>query len=100
VPKSRFSRPVALLLALCLVAPLAASAKGRDYAGRVVSIDAGQIVVESRQGGSQSFVRGESTRVRGRDAWSAIRPGDEVVVRWRLRDGPSEALRVIVLPAD
>ena len=84
-------------LVVCAITPRAASAQSREFAGRVISIGAGQLAVESRQGETLRFVRSERTAVDGRSGWDAIRPGDHVLVRYRLRDGPYEARRVVVL---
>ena len=101
VPNTRVVRAsIAVAMALCVLAPAAASAKGRDFTGVVASIDATQLVVENRHGATQRFERSEKTEVRGRESWDAIRAGDEVVVRWRLGSGPRKARRVIVLSGD
>jgi hypothetical protein len=53
-------------------------------------------------GDRRSFVRGEKTRVRGggRSSWEGLKPGDEVIVDWHLKDKPARARRVRVIGHD
>jgi len=60
-----------------------------------------RVTVENRMGDRRSFVRGEKTRVRGgKGNWEGLKPGDEVIVDWRLKDRPVRARRVRVIGQD
>jgi hypothetical protein len=78
-----------------------AGADHRDFAGRVKKVSKKRVTVENRMGDRRSFVRGEKTRVRGGpSSWEGLRPGDEVIVDWHLKDQPARARRVRVIGQD
>jgi Domain of unknown function (DUF5666) len=83
------------LLGLAVAGP--AAAQGREFAGTIESVDAGAIAVVDRRGERLSFGRDDATAVEGKGGWNALAPGDRVIVKWSLDDGPRRAQRVIVL---
>jgi hypothetical protein len=91
---------LAALLATLSAAP--AGADHRDFAGHVKKVSKKRVTVENRMGDRRSFVRGEKTRVRGggRSSWEGLKPGDEVIVDWHLKDKPARARRVRVIGHD
>jgi hypothetical protein len=99
------ARVLAVVLA-AVVGGLAAAPAGadhRDFAGRVKKVSKKRVEVENRMGDRRSFVRGEKTRVKrgkGPSSWEGIRPGDEVIVDWHLKDRPARARRVRVIDKD
>jgi hypothetical protein len=97
------ARALAAVLAVA-VATLTAGPAGadhRDFAGRVKKVSKKRVTVENRMGDRRSFVRGEKTRVGGdRSNWEGLRPGDEVIVDWHLKDRPVRARRVRVIGKD
>jgi hypothetical protein len=87
----------AAALALGLAAG-AARADHRDFAGKVSQVSEQGVTVENRMGDRRSFVRGKKTRVGGgRTSWEGLRPGDDVIVDWHLKDRPARARRVRVI---
>jgi hypothetical protein len=94
-----YAGAVALAIAAAVGAP--AHADHRDFAGHVKKVSKQRVTVENRMGDRRSFVRGEKTRVDGRrSGWEKLRPGDEVVVDWHLKDRPARARHVRVIGRD
>jgi hypothetical protein len=92
---ARFLTLLALLMSL--IAAEHAFAQGREFAGQVVQIGGGTLVVEDRRGERASFERGTKTVVEGKSGWDALVTGDSVIVKWQLGNGPRIAYRVTVL---
>src|SRR5262249_48637940 len=85
-------------LALALAAP-PAQADHRDFAGKVSKVSKKRITVENRMGDRRSFVRDPKTKVKGGPgSWEGMRPGDDVIVDWHLKDQPPRARRIRILP--
>ena len=84
---------------LALLSPLwlaeQAGAQRRDFAGRVVSIDAQSLAVKDRRANIVTFARGAKTVVEGKPSWEAIAVGDSVLVRWTLGDGTARQVTVL-----
>jgi hypothetical protein len=93
---------VAAALGAALALSLAAAparADHRDFAGKVSKVSEKRITVENRMGDRRSFVRGPKTTVKGGPGnWEGVRPGDEVIVDWHLKDQPPRARKIRVLP--
>ena len=86
-----------LLLAGLIAVLCAVPASARDFAGRVASVSASSLRVESRMGDSRSFQKGPGTKVSGaRKSWGDLRAGDSVVVSWSLSDSKPVAHHVRV----
>jgi Domain of unknown function (DUF5666) len=97
---SRRGRAALALTALVLVALVGggpAAAQEREFAGTIESVGAAEIAVVDRSGDRLSFQRDAATQVEGKAGWQALAPGDRVIVKWSLGDGPRRAQRVIVL---
>ena len=91
----------ALAVGLATLAAGPAGADHRDFAGHVKKVSKKSVTVENRMGDRRRFVRGEKTRVGGkREGWEGLKPGDEVVIDWHLRDRPARARRVRVIGKD
>jgi hypothetical protein len=90
---------LAAVLGIALAAPPAAAGDDhRDFAGKVRKVSNKRVTIENRHGDRRSFVRGQKTKVRGeRRDWDGIRPGDQVIVDWHLKDRPARARRVRVI---
>jgi hypothetical protein len=97
----RRARQLAIAAAAALAVGLASSparSDHRDFAGKVRQVSDQGVTVENRMGDRRSFVRGKKTRVGGgRSSWEGLRPGDEVIVDWHLKDRPARARRVRVI---
>jgi hypothetical protein len=102
VPRALGRGALAVAVAALLAGGLAAApaaADHRDFAGRVKKVSEKGVTVENRMGDRREFVRGKKTRVRGgRSDWEGLRPGDQVIVDWHLKDRPPRARRVRVVP--
>jgi len=93
-------QPAAALIAAAGLglAPGAALADHRDFAGKVREVSKERVTIENRMGDRRSFVRGKKTKVRGtRSNWEGMRPGDDVIVDWHLEDRPARARRIRVI---
>jgi hypothetical protein len=92
-----FRRLALLACALALGMAAVAQAQGREFVGEIVQKSGSTLVVEDRRGERARFERGEKTVVEGKKDWEALARGDDVIVRWKLGEGPRRALRVTVI---
>ena len=88
----------ALLLAALPSAACDLSSDYRQMNGSVVQVDGGKLTLEQRGGDRVPFKKAGGVQVMGaRTAWSAIQPGDRVIVAWLISDSPAVAHQVCVL---
>jgi hypothetical protein len=92
---------IALLLAVVAfsVPVHEASAQGREFVGRIVSISGDRMRVDSR-GDKMDFKASRSTRVKGqgKSDWGSLAKGDRVSVSWKMTDASPIAHSVVVMP--
>lgn len=95
-----FVRKTALLVAVAVLLPLAASAQYREFSGRIDRIDDEQVLVDNRMGDKVKFVKADGVEVagEGKTSWDELEQGDWIAVSWKLMDKPRKAYKIKVMP--
>lgn len=98
-----FTRGLALVFCLLVVAPTVASAQAvlREFKGKIDQINKKQMIVDNRMGDKLKFLFIDGTTVEGeKDAVARLKKGDWVIVSWKMMDNPRIAYKVVVIPEE
>ena len=88
-----------VLVAAPLMAPGAAFAQYREFAGKIDKINKKKLIVDNRMGDKLTFNKTGETEVTGeKEEWEKLKKGDWVSVSWKMMDKPRKAYIVSVQP--